>query len=77
VNEDDDKLESFITKEKDQRCILVIGGVNIFFPSRREEASIDVVDATKGEQAETIMEEEEHILKSFPKEEEHLVELLT
>jgi hypothetical protein len=77
VNEDDDKLETFITEEKDQRCILVIGGVEIFLPSSRGEASTDVADATEGQQVETVMEEEEQILKSVPTEEEHPVELLT
>jgi hypothetical protein len=34
MNEDDDKLENFITtKEKGQRSILIIGGVEIFLPS--------------------------------------------
>jgi hypothetical protein len=77
VNEDDDKLENFITEEKDHRCVLVIGGVNIFLPSNRGEASTYVVDATEGQRADTIMEEEEQILKSIPTEEEHPVELLT
>jgi hypothetical protein len=33
VNEDDGKLETFITMEEDQRSVLVIGGVEIFLPS--------------------------------------------
>jgi hypothetical protein len=77
VNEDDDKLETFITEEKDQRSVLVIGGVEIFLPSSRGEVSTDVADATEGQQDETVMEEEEQILKSVPTEEEHPVELLT
>jgi hypothetical protein len=36
VNEDDDKLKTSITEEKDQRSILVIGGVEIFLPSNEE-----------------------------------------
>jgi len=32
VNEDDDKLETFITAEKDQRTIMIIGGLEIFLP---------------------------------------------
>jgi hypothetical protein len=47
VNEDDDKLETFITiEEKDQRDVLIIGGVEIFLPSDRGEASTDVADVT-------------------------------
>jgi hypothetical protein len=76
VNEDDDKLETFITKEEDQRSILVIGGVEIFLPSSQGEASTDIADATEGQQVETVMEKEEQILKSVPTE-EHPVELLT
>jgi hypothetical protein len=50
VNEDDDKLETFITSKKDKRTVLIIGGVEIFLPSDRGEASIDVAYATKGQQ---------------------------
>jgi hypothetical protein len=32
VNEDDDKLKTSITKEKDQRSVLIIGGIQIFLP---------------------------------------------
>jgi hypothetical protein len=35
------------------------------------------VDAIEGQQDETVMEEEENILKYAPIEEEHLVESLT
>jgi hypothetical protein len=77
VNEDDDKLETFITEEKDQRSVLIIGGVEIFLPSSRGEASTDVAGATEGQCVETVMEEEEQILKSVPTEGEHPVELLT
>jgi hypothetical protein len=47
VNEDDEKLNTSTTEEKDQRSILVIGGVEIFLPSSRGEASTDVADATR------------------------------
>jgi hypothetical protein len=77
VNEDDDKLETSITEEKDQRSILVIGEVEIFLPNNQGEVSIDVVDATEGQQDEIVMEEEEQILKFVPTEEENPVELLT
>jgi hypothetical protein len=33
VNEDDEKLKPFVIKEKDQRSVLIIGGVEIFLPS--------------------------------------------
>jgi hypothetical protein len=32
VNEYDDKLKTFDTKEKDQRSIMIIGGIQIFLP---------------------------------------------
>jgi hypothetical protein len=78
VNEDDDKLETFITvKEEDQRDVLIIGGVEIFLPSGRGEASTDVADATGRQQEETVKEEKEHILMSVPIEgEEHSAESL-
>jgi hypothetical protein len=50
VNEDDDKLETFITTEKDMRIILIIGRVEIFLLSNRGEASTDVAYVTKGQQ---------------------------
>jgi hypothetical protein len=33
VNEDDDNSKTSIIEEKDQRSVLVIGGVEIFLPS--------------------------------------------
>jgi hypothetical protein len=33
VNEDDEKLNTSITKEEDQRSILIIGGIKIFLPN--------------------------------------------
>jgi hypothetical protein len=48
VNEDDEKLKTSTIKEKDQRTVLIIGGVEIFLPSGQREASKDVVDATEG-----------------------------
>jgi hypothetical protein len=77
VNEDDEKSKSSTIEEKDQRIILIIGGVEIFLPRGRGKASIDFADAEKGQQAETVMEEKEQILMSFPTEGEHPVELLT
>jgi hypothetical protein len=53
VNEDDERLETFITEEKDQRCVLVIEGVKIFLPINRGEASIEI------QHVDTIMKEEE------------------
>jgi hypothetical protein len=46
VNEDDERLETFITAEKDQRSILIIGGFKIFRPIIQGEASIYVTDET-------------------------------
>jgi hypothetical protein len=36
-----------------------IGGVEIFLPSSQGEASIEIANATKGQQAETVMDKEE------------------
>jgi hypothetical protein len=33
VNEDDEKLQTFVIEKEDQRDILVTGGVKIFLPS--------------------------------------------
>jgi hypothetical protein len=59
VNEDDDKLETFIIEKKDQRSVLVIGGVKIFLPSNQGEVITSVAGARKGQRDETVMEEEE------------------
>ena len=60
MNEDDEKLNTSITKEEYHRSVLVIGGIEIFLPRSQGEASMCVVDAaTKGQQFETVMEEEE------------------
>jgi hypothetical protein len=76
VNEDDEKLKTSTVNEKDQRIILIIGGVDIFMLIGRGEVNIDVLDATEGQQAETVMEEEK-ILKYVLIEGEHPVGLLT
>jgi hypothetical protein len=53
-----------MSSAEDQRSILIIGGIEIFLPRSQGEASICVVDAaTKGQQVETVMEEEEKILE--------------
>jgi hypothetical protein len=57
VNEDDEKLKTFVTEERGQRIFLIIGGVEIFLPSSRGEASTGVADATEGQQVETVIEE--------------------
>jgi hypothetical protein len=77
VNEDDEKLNTSITKEEDHRSILVIGGIKIFLQRSQGEAIISVADApTKEQQVETIMEEEEQTLKSTQTKEEYPVEFL-
>jgi hypothetical protein len=76
VNEDDEKFQTSITEKEDQRIVLIIGGVEIFLPSGRGEASTDVADATGRQPTETVMEEKEHILMSVPTG-ERLVELFT
>jgi hypothetical protein len=49
--------------EKDQRCILIIGGIEVFLPSSPVEANTCVADETseKGQPTVTIMEEEENM----------------
>jgi hypothetical protein len=77
VNEDDEKLNTSITKEEDHRSILVIGGIKIFLQRSQGEAIISVADApTKEQQVETIMEEEEQTLKSTQTKEEYPVEFI-
>jgi pyruvate/2-oxoglutarate/acetoin dehydrogenase E1 component len=67
--------------EKDQKCIMIIGGIQIFLPSSPVEARVCVADAVVERQpVVTVIEEEEkeQILKSTPvEEEEHIVEFLT
>jgi hypothetical protein len=46
VNEDYEKLQNSIIKEKDNGSILIVRGVEIFLPSGRGEASIDVTNVT-------------------------------
>ena len=46
VNEDDEKLQTSITEKEDQMAILIIGGFDIFLPSVRGEANIEVEEAT-------------------------------
>jgi hypothetical protein len=77
VNEDDDKLKTFITKEKDQSSFLVIGGVKIFLPRNQGETSTGIANAPEGKGDEIVMEEKEKILNSTPTKEEHPIELLT
>jgi hypothetical protein len=77
VNEDDEDLKTSITEEEDHRSVLVIGGIEIFLPRSKGEASICVADATtKGQQVETVIDAEEQTLKSTPTEEDYRVELL-
>jgi hypothetical protein len=61
VNEDDEKLNTSITKEEDQRSILIIGGIQIFLPDSPIEARACVADATieEGQPMVTIMMKEE------------------
>jgi hypothetical protein len=65
VNEDDDKLETFITvKEEGQRDVLIIGGVEIFLPNDQGEANTYIAEATEGQPTKTVKEEKEQILMS-------------
>jgi hypothetical protein len=42
VNEDDENLNIPITAEEDQRCVLIIGGIQIFLPNSPEETNTRV-----------------------------------
>jgi hypothetical protein len=42
VNEDDEKLNTPITMEEDQRCVLIIGGIQIFLPNSPAETNTRV-----------------------------------
>jgi hypothetical protein len=65
VNEDDEKLNTSIIEEEDQRSILIIGEFKYYSYQGQGEANICVEDAAaKGHPAETVMEEKEQILKS-------------
>jgi hypothetical protein len=59
VNEDDEKLQTSVIEEKNQRNVLIIVGTEKFLPRGRGDDSIDVVDATRRYQVETITEEKE------------------
>jgi hypothetical protein len=65
--------------EKDQRNLLIIGGIQIFLPSSQDEAKEIVVGATTTErQPVVIVKEMEQISEATQgKEEEHIVEMLT
>jgi hypothetical protein len=57
VNEYDEKLDTYIIEEEDQRSILFIGGIKIFLPSNQGEASICAADvAVEGQKVDTVME---------------------
>ena len=42
VNEDDEKLNTPITTEEDQRCVLIVGGIQIFLPNSPIETNTRV-----------------------------------
>jgi hypothetical protein len=67
--------------EEDQKCILIIGGIEVFLPHSPVEARACVADATTEERQPTVTiieEEKEQILMSSPtEEEEHAVKMLT
>ena len=80
VNEDDENINTYVTQEKDQRSILIIGEVHIFLPIIPTEASAQVVDVAKEEvhPVVNVIEEKEEILKcSLAEIDEHTVEFLT
>jgi hypothetical protein len=64
VNEDDEKLNTSITEEEDQRSVLIIGGIQIFLPTSQAEASIGVVDAAERQPGVTVIGEKEQTSES-------------
>jgi hypothetical protein len=69
-----------ITKEVDQRHIMIIGGIEIFLPSSLVEAKTCIANATsEGQPVVTVIKEEkEKILNYTPGEEqEHSYDMLT
>jgi hypothetical protein len=42
VNEDDEKLNTPIAAEEDQRCVLIVGGIQIFLPNSPTETNTRV-----------------------------------
>jgi len=56
VIEYDQKLNTSTLEEEDQRCVQIIGGINIFLPSNPTEASVGVAEERKP--LETVMEKE-------------------
>jgi hypothetical protein len=67
--------------EKDQRCLLIIGGIEVFLPHSPFEARESVEDDVVGEGqlVVTFIEREEldKVLISSPVEEEHVDKILT
>jgi hypothetical protein len=67
--------------ERDQRCLLIIGGIEVFLPHSLVEARECVADATteEGQPTVTVIEEEEveQVLISSPTKEEHADKMLT
>jgi hypothetical protein len=49
VNEDNENLNTSITKEEDHRSVLIIGGIQIFLLDSPVEARACIADATVGE----------------------------
>jgi hypothetical protein len=42
VNEDDEKLNTPIAAEEDQRCVIIVGGIQIFLPNSPTETNTRV-----------------------------------
>jgi hypothetical protein len=80
VNEDNEKLNTSITKEKDQRSILITGGIKIFLPNSQVEVSAHDESAAGEERQPTVTTMmKEHVLESSQgeEEEEHIIEMIT
>jgi hypothetical protein len=73
--------QGVLTKEEDQRNILIIGGINIFLPSSLIEANAHDEGATEERQSSKSVMKEEHdhklaSVEEMREEEEHSAELI-
>jgi hypothetical protein len=48
MNEDDEKLKTFITEKEDWKSVQIIGGVKIFLPRSQGEASTNITEEIGG-----------------------------
>jgi len=80
VNEYGDNLNSSITKEEDQKNILIIGGIKVFLPNTQVETIAHDESAAEEERQPTMtsmMKEQGPESSQGEQEEDSIVEILT